>query len=237
MQKTDWNGYDRLEFEVDGRSSVLILPKTFGKGCQWVWRAEFLGAFDIVDRALLADGWAIAYHKVSDMYGCPESIDMMKVFYDYMIKEYDLSAHPVLFGFSRGGLYTVNFAAKYPEIARCIYIDAPVLDMNTWPRMNSPREWQQLLDCYHVTEDTLDTVPQPLDKAECLVKNGTAVMLVAGAVDTLVPYDGNGKIFAERYQALGGTISVIVKPDCDHHPHSVEDPAPVVEFIKKHNPQ
>ena len=22
-----------------------------------------------------------------------------------------------------------------------------------------------------------------------------------------------------------------VKPDCDHHPHSLEDPAPIVEYI------
>ena len=53
-----------------------------------------------------------------------------------------------------------------------------------------------------------------------LLKAGIRIMLVAGAVDSVVPYQENG-----------GQIKVIVKPDCDHHPHSLEDPAPIVEYI------
>ena len=37
-----------------------------------------------------------------------------------------------------------------------------------------------------------------------------------------------------RYKALGGEIVVIAKPGCDHHPHSLKDPAPIVDFILKH---
>ena len=32
----------------------------------------------------------------------------------------------------------------------------------------------------------------------------------------------------------GADILLIVKPGCDHHPHSLSDPAPVVDFIEKH---
>ena len=38
----------------------------------------------------------------------------------------------------------------------------------------------------------------------------------------------------DAYQAMGGVVEVIVKPDCGHHPHSLEDPTPVVDFIKAH---
>jgi hypothetical protein len=29
-------------------------------------------------------------------------------------------------------------------------------------------------------------------------------------------------------------MEIIVKPGVDHHPHSLKDPAPIVEFIVKH---
>ena len=35
----------------------------------------------------------------------------------------------------------------------------------------------------------------------------------------------------DRYDSQ---VEVIVKPDCGHHPHSLEDPTPVVDFIKAH---
>ena len=33
----------------------------------------------------------------------------------------------------------------------------------------------------------------------------------------------------ERYQALGGEVQVIQKPGVDHHPHGLENPAPVIK--------
>ena len=48
-----------------------------------------------------------------------------------------------------------------------------------------------------------------------------------------MPCKENGANLAEYYQKNGGQIKVIVKPDCDHHPHSLEDPAPIVEYIMK----
>ncbi len=41
-------------------------------------------------------------------------------------------------------------------------------------------------------------------------------------------------LFATRYRELGGTVEVIVKPGVDHHPHSLKDPAPIVDFLIKH---
>ena len=57
-------------------------------------------------------------------------------------------------------------------------------------------------------------------------------MLVAGGADTAVPYHENGMILHKEYTMRGGTIRTIVKPDCEHHPHSLEDPTPVVEMIE-----
>ena len=35
-------------------------------------------------------------------------------------------------------------------------------------------------------------------------------------------------------KACGYDCIVIIKPECGHHPHSLEDPTPVADFISKH---
>ena len=59
-------------------------------------------------------------------------------------------------------------------------------------------------------------------------------MAVVGDADDVVPYAENTKPFAEKYRAAGGTIEVIVKPGVNHHPHSLKDPKPFVDFLLKH---
>ena len=51
--------------------------------------------------------------------------------------------------------------------------------------------------------------------------------------DSTVPYNENGKILADYYAANGLPITVITKPDCDHHPHSLENVEPIIKFIEK----
>lgn len=86
----------------------MVKPKISIKNPPWVRRAEFFDAFPSVDLALLERGWNLAYYKVSDMFGCPEAIDAMKDFHDYIIDHFNLRRKPVIFGFSRGGLYAFN---------------------------------------------------------------------------------------------------------------------------------
>ena len=74
----------KLTFLLNGRQTIVVRPDTPAKGNPTVWRAEFFGAFDSVDRAMLERGWFIVYHSVSNMYGCPESIVMLREFCDYV---------------------------------------------------------------------------------------------------------------------------------------------------------
>ena len=52
--------------------------------------------------------------------------------------------------------------------------------------------------------------------------------------DTCVPVSENTAVAERRYRDMGGTIKVIHKEDCGHHPHSLEDPTPIVAFVEKH---
>lgn len=239
--ETSWEGYLRKNFTVDGRESYIVCPKEPAEGNPWVWRAEFFGAFDAADRALLDRGWHLAYHCVSDMYGCPQAVEMMHAFYQVATEVFGLSRAPVIFGFSRGGLYACNYAAAHPDCVGAVYIDAPVLDIRSWPgaygrtNLRDKAMWQDCMRLYELTEDTAQTYAgNPVDNAGMLARAGVPVLLVVGLADEAVVYEENGELFARRYREAGGDIHVIEKEGCGHHPHSLQDPKPIVEWIEAH---
>lgn len=59
------------------------------------------------------------------------------------------------------------------------------------------------------------------------------ILSVCGEADRVVPFAENTAVLEKRYRELGGPIEVIRKPGVDHHPHSLKDPAPIVDFILK----
>jgi|GEM_PF-408345 len=232
-----WNGWRQISFTVEGRESFVICPEKAAPGAPWVWRCEFFGAFDAADRALLRMGWHLAYHRVSDLYGCPEAIEKMHAFYAAVTEALGLSRQAVLFGFSRGGLYAVNYAARYPYETSLVYLDAPVLDIRSWPcgPGGDAHCAEECLHLYGLTPETLaDFRGNAMEQAETLSASRIPVLIVAGGADATVPYHENGKIFAERMRAAGGIVETIVKPDCGHHPHSLADPRPITDWILSH---
>ncbi|EDY16159.1 putative O-antigen related protein [Chthoniobacter flavus Ellin428] len=235
-----WNGYEKLDFEVAGKPALLVKPRTPAPGNPWIWRTEFFGHEPQGDIALLGLGWHVAYLKVSDMYGAPAAIDLMNQFHDYVTKTYGLNQRVVLEGFSRGGLYAVNFAAAHPDKTAALYLDAPVLDIRSWPggkgaSKGDARCWKQAMDIYGLTEDTAkDFKGNPLDHIDALAAAKIPILAICGDADKTVPYPENTAILQERYKKLGGNIDVILKPGGDHHPHSLKDPQPIVDFLTKY---
>lgn len=252
---SDWYGCRRLDFEFEGRPAIFVEPDADrapdgpaadgAAGRPWVWRAEFFGAFDTADRALLHRGWPLLYLCVSDMYGCPEAVAAMKRFHDAAVKRFGLAEKAVLFGFSRGGLYAVNYAAAHPQDTAALYLDAPVLDITKWPgslgktaATRTPErdaEWVRCKRIYHLESDAeaLRFRGSPLDRAGILLENRIPLMLVAGDSDTEVDFGENGEKLAELYRRAGVDLEVIVKKGVGHHPHSLKDPAPIVDFLLK----
>lgn len=236
-----WNGFAKKTFAVGGRESFIVCPADAAPGHPWVWRAEFFGAFDAADRALLERGWHLAYHCVSDMYGCPQAVESMHAFCQVIGKDFGLSPWPVLFGFSRGGLYACNYATAHPEGVAALYLDAPVLDIRSWPGpmgASTTRDdalWQECLRWYGLDAQSAPSFAgNPLDRTEALAQAGIPVLLVVGLADEAVPYAENGAPFARRFREAGGEILVLEKEGCGHHPHSLENPAPIVEWIQAH---
>lgn len=225
------------EFMWEGHACTLIEPQTPSSEKYWVWRAEFLGAFDQIDQELLRRGWYIAYCNLSDRYGCPSAVADMKGFHDYIVETFHLSEKADLFGFSRGGLYAFNYAVAYPQDVATLYLDAPVLDIRSWPGgkgtgEGSPACWEECKSCYGLTEEeAADFRGNPVDHLDDLAAMGIPLLLIAGDSDKIVPYEENGKKLEDVYKKTTLPFLPVLKAGCGHHPHSVDDTAAAVEFI------
>ena len=238
--KSDWNGFDRYDFSVDGRACFVVVPKTAAQGKPWIWRTEFFGHEPQGDLALLAKGFHAVYIDVQNMYGGPPAMKHMDAFYDELTQKHGLSKKTVLEGFSRGGLFAFNWAALHPDRVACIYVDAPVCDFKSWPGgkekgAGSRDDWQRCLKVYGLTEaEAMAYKLNPIDNLAPLAKAGIPLLHVVGDADRVVPIAENTSIVEKRYNELGGPITVIHKPGVDHHPHSLKDPTPIVDFVLKH---
>jgi alpha-beta hydrolase superfamily lysophospholipase len=237
ITESDWRGWKRLDFVVQGRPALLIFPKTAAAGNPWIWRTEFFGHFPQADLALLERGWHVGYMNASDMYGSPAAIALFDAYYRRVTADYGLAARVVLEGFSRGGLYAFNFAATYPDRVAALYLDAPALDIRIWPGVKHPL-WAECLACYGLTAEEAATAKvSPLDRIEPVARAGIPIFGVSGDADEAVALQDNLAELAKRYRAAGGKIKLIIKPGGKHHPHSLEDPAPIVDFLLKHAKQ
>ncbi|MBQ7152618.1 MAG: alpha/beta hydrolase [Clostridia bacterium] len=218
------------EFVFNGHNATVILPDNPSGG--WVWKTEFLYAFDQAERALTDKGYTRVYYQISDRFGSPAAVRLMRAFHKELLCRYSfLFPKPVLFGFSRGALYAFNYALYYPECVSSLYLDAPVLNLKSWP-WPEPVETAKLFAEYNLCDRTFETFrDSPIDHLDEFFRNGLPILLVAGDSDRTVPFDDNGKIMADYYRENGRKIVLYLKKGCDHHPHSLEDVAPIVRFV------
>ena len=240
--KDDFQGFDRYTFEFDGVKSHLVVPKEVAEGKPWIWRARFFGHEPQTDKALLERGFHVAYVDVAGLFGSPEAVERWNKFYGFLTREHGFSKKPVLEGMSRGGLIVLNWAIANPTRVAAIYVDAPVCDIRSWPGgkgegKGSPTEWQKCLKAYGLSEATSETAKvSPIDGLQPLAAERVPILSVCGGADEVVPLEENTRIVEQRYRELCGPIEVIVKPGVGHHPHSLKDPTPIVEFLLRPAP-
>jgi pimeloyl-ACP methyl ester carboxylesterase len=127
----EWQGFEKQDFLVEGHNAFLIVPKMPAPGKPWIWRTEFFGHEPQADLALLAHGFHVAYIDLQNLYGAPVAMGHMDALYIHVRREFGLAPKVVLEGFSRGGLFALNWGAKNPQQVACIYNDAPVCDFKS----------------------------------------------------------------------------------------------------------
>lgn len=233
---SNFYGYSQLNGVFKGRSIHVVVPKKTAIGRPWVWRARFWGHEPQLDRALLERGFHIVYCDVAELFGNARAISIWNEFYA-ALQKMGMAPKAVLEAMSRGGVYAYNWALQNPEKVACIYADAPVLDLKSWPGGSgkgpgSKSDWELFKKAYKLTETNARKFAQsPLDRAEQIASLRIPLIHVVGEQDEIVPLDENTAPFEKRIRDAGGHISVIRKPGIRHHPHSLPNPTPILNFI------
>lgn len=239
--KTQWNGFDCLEFDFEGYSAKVISPKKATEFNYLVLKTEYFNAFPQTEIALLNEGFTLGYIENLNRWGTRDDLDRKARFVKFVTSEFSLNKKCIPVGMSCGGIFAVKMASLYPELIACIYIDAPVVNYMSCPcgfgKGNSlgsnNDEIMNALDLKSIGE-LLAYRDMPLDHLETMAENKIPVILVAGDSDMTVPFNENGIFIKKLYEEKGLPLEVHIKPGCDHHPHGLDDPKPVVDFIKKY---
>ncbi|TXE03735.1 alpha/beta hydrolase family protein [Algoriphagus aquimarinus] len=229
--------YTVRNFSFQGHAAKVVFPNQANENGYWVWRARFWGHEPQLDKALLEKGFHVVYVDVADLYGNEEAVKIWDAFYAYCRTEFKLNEKVVLEGMSRGGLIIYNWAAKNTDKVFTIYADAPVCDIKSWPGglysgKGSPTDWEKCLKAYGLdATSVLDFKGIPIYNSIAIAKAGIPVIHVYGEADEVVPASENTDLLAAEFRKAGGTIKLIGKPGVGHHPHSLEDPTPILDFI------
>lgn len=233
-----WHGYRRIDFQFLNREAVLVFPEQAAAGNPWAQYTEYFDAFSDTALALVDKGYHLASIKNTHRWGCEEDYSIKKAFGQFLSETYGLSKRSTLIGMSCGGMIAVHVAARYPEYVEALYLDAPVMNLLSCPLAlgigRLDRELvHECLEALHTTQsDMLSFRGNPLDEIPVLIDARIPVAMVYGGVDLTVPYAENGQLLEKAYRAAGCPICVWEKPECDHHPHGLEDPSPVVEQLE-----
>jgi len=235
--KTQWHSFDRHDFSLEGVACRVVVPRKVAAGHPWIWRARFWGHEPQTEIALLNRGFHVVYCDVAGLWGNEEAVRRWDRLYQYLTTKHEFSRRPALEGMSRGGLIVYRWAIRHPAQVSCIYADAPALGIRPYvrglkegdPGLTRLKAW---MDAHDLTLQTAKKYTlDALDQLAPLAAARVPVMHVCGDADESVPFQEHTAEFARRYRKLGGPVRVIVKQGGKHHPHSLKDPAPVVDFI------
>lgn len=228
----------RIErFKFKGKQATVVFPKEFCEGRKWLFKTEYFGAFPELEEAMLAKGYAVINIENGTRWCMDSDTERQNSFVKHVVKKYGLNEKGALVGMSCGGMQAIFLAAKHPKHVACVYLDAPVVNRLSCPCAvgrdvgeNAMYEEMKQATGWTVKE-LIASREEPLDYLDKLVKNKIPCVLVCGDSDNTVPYDENGIYVAEKYRKSNVPFKHFLKEGCDHHPHGLDNPAPIIDFI------
>ncbi len=208
-------------FSVAGRPAFLISAseKAEGKSKPWVWYAPTLPNLPGPEERWMfekfrAAGIAIAGIDVGESYGSPAGRALFSQLYAEMTERRGYAGKPVLLGRSRGGLMTLSWAAENPDKVAAFAGIYPVCNIASYPGV------AKAAAAYQLTPDELQSAlaaHNPIDRLAPLAKVGVPLFAIHGDSDKVVPLVDNSALLKSRYEALGGSIQLIVPPGQGHN--------------------
>lgn len=226
-------------FEVKGHTAFLILPEHIepSQPLPWVWYAPTLPRLPGPEEKWMferftAKGIAVAGVDVGESYGSPNGVAVYEALYEQLVKQRGMSAKPALLARSRGGLMLYNWAVEHADNVGCMAGIYPVCNLASYPGL------AKACGAYELTEQELrDRLTQynPIDRLAALAKAQVPIFHIHGDRDSVVPLADNSAIVKQRYEALGGpmTLEVIAGGGHDMKRHWFESRT-LVDFVVEH---
>lgn len=233
----EYQGAVRYRFTFEGREAWIVAGNNVMEERYFFWVPEWPCAFPERNgvKELLKLGYIMVHIHIRGLCGGPEAVEIMKRFYDFLLQR-GFARKAAMIGMSLGGLYSLRYAATYPESVACIYADAPACDLYYRHRLQRA-DTAEICLAYGVREEESSALIEhklsPLCNYRPIVKGNIPILLILGGADTVVPPELNGRLFAERFREAGGNILVNERMSWGHHPHGLDDPTPIVQFILK----
>ena len=233
-----WSNYKVKEFVFCERKAKIIYPNCEPNG-RMLLKPEYLDAFPNFDIAMLNRGYYLIFISHESRWAPDEETDIMAKFVLHCAEELSADKRCVIEGMSCGGLQGARLAEEYPELCAVLYLDNPVLNMLSMYGLGAcndpalPHFRCEIMNTFDVDDSTiLNFRNSPIDKMDKLLENNIPVLLAYGNADPVVIYRENGKVLRDYYEKNGGNIKVICRSMQKHHPHGLDDPTPIIEFVE-----
>ena len=234
----NWHDFKLERFAFEGREAIIVYPEKAREGCPWLLKTEYWDAYPDVEIRLVKEGFHLLYVKNENRWFTKNECDLKARFVKHVSDAYGLNEKCVPVGMSCGGGYAVKFAGLYPQLVKCMFIDAPVLNFSSlpgkWGDPVSDRIWQQeFLSAYPGIKHY--QLPgwneHPICYADAIRENGIPIIQVYGLEDETVIYNENGLLLREALEG-SGLLKEIAVAYRGHHPHGlIGDNQPIVNFI------
>lgn len=226
-------------FAIEGHTAFLIpaLNAAAHPSKPWVWYAPTLPGLPAKEERwmferFLEAGIAVAGIDVGESFGSPDGRAAFTALHAEMTSGRGYAFKPILLGRSRGGLMTLAWAAENPDKVGGFAGIYPVCNVASYPGVD------KAAGAYHMTTEQLQlrlAEHNPIDRLAGLAQARVPIFAIHGDVDTVVPLEANSGLVRQRYEALGGSMQLIVPRGQGHNMWSgFFECHELVEFVKTH---
>ena len=234
------NSFEHKDFTFQDRGAVVYFPSCPSNG-KLILKTEYLTAFPFFEIAMLKRGYTLAFMSHPTRWAPDSETEVTAAFVRHVAAEYNLDPKCIMVGMSCGGLQAVRLAELYPELVSVLFLDAPVMNLLSLYGLGACKHSYvatfkaELNKTYGFTPSTvINFRNSPIDNMKPLIDNSIPIIMVYGDADDIVIYEENGKVLEDYYKENGGDLKTVRIEGRGHHPHSLADPTPIIEFVEAH---
>jgi len=232
-----WNGFEERNFIFQEREAKIIIPNCTPNG-RLILKTEYWDAFPNFEIEMVKRGYYLCFISHQTRWAPDHETKIMAEFVEYVAQQLNIPAKCAAVGMSCGGLQALRLAQLYPHLIAALYLDAPVCNILSMAGLGdktlNEETWRELINTYGFSRASVVNFRRsPIDFMDILIEHDIPIIMLYGNKDTAVFYEENGKVLEDFYRENGGRMKVICRSMKGHHPHSLDDPTPIITFVEE----